>query len=161
MQIGGKPEKKGAHVGLVIGFVVFALLYTWFVFQNRYRTVSDNPLIQPVYYLSDSLIATTIIVPYVVAWLLGSLAASNILSYSHHAPGSIYRLFLKRFAIGSVLVISLSAFLQVISQFSEFWATLGLGSILILIYVILLVLLVGYGLIASGARRLARIEEVV
>jgi hypothetical protein len=140
--------------------LVFGSIYTYFVFQNPYRTVSSNPDITPVYGLPDALILVTIIIPYLFSWLLGATATVNLFYYSKNVVGIIYKKIFEKLAKGFVLIITLTISLQIVSQFSDYWAQIGLNSILGVIGIIFAVLIVAYLQFGSAAKKLDKIETV-
>ena len=156
----GEEGQKRLETAVIAPFILFSVFYAILVLQSPYRTVSDNPLIVPTYFLSDALIVTTVILPYVITWLYGLLAVLNIWLFGQGVKGKLYRDALRPFIIGFTIVILLSVFLQVIKLFSGFFSTLGLGTLLVIVYVLVAVIAAGNLLIADGAKRLKEFEAV-
>jgi hypothetical protein len=150
------------HLRFTLMAIVFILVtaLTWAVFNNPYRTTSDSSLIRPTYYLPDWLIVSTIILPYAVTWVMGSLAILNLLSYVRKVRGIIYRQTFSSLAYGLVVTISLLIVLQFLSQANAALGSAALKIILAIVYALLLAIAVGYLLIARGAKKLTAIEEV-
>lgn len=137
-----------------------SIAYTAMLLQYPYRNDTPDPQTYCSYFLPDALIVLTIIVPYVLSWFLGILAAVNIAAYSRHAKGLIYKKALSNLVKGIVAVTIFSVFLQLLDSVADSVASLSLAKILALVYVIIIGWAVGYLLIASGAKKLTKIEEV-
>jgi hypothetical protein len=142
-------------------FILLAsVIYTYLVFQNPYRTVSSDELIKPVFSLPDILIFLTIIIPYVVTWLLAITATVNIGYYAKNVQGIIFKRLFKNIANGFALIVGLSISLQIIGQFSSFWAGSGLNIILGVISVIFIALVAAYAQFGLAAKKLDRLETL-
>ncbi len=144
----------------VIAIATLAVIYTWAVLNNPFRTVSSDPLVKATYYLPDILIVFTILIPYVLVWILGIITVINVLTYAKFVSGVIYRQTFSYVARGLTFTIGLLIGLQFLSQANAALSRAALSVILIIIYILLLAIAIGYVLIARGARRLAVIEEV-
>jgi hypothetical protein len=158
---GSKITKKQFIASVLLPLVVLGGLYFVLLFQNEYRTVSDNPNINPTYYLSDPLIIATVAIPYVLIWFFGLASGLQALVFSRNVSGIIYKSALRNFTIGILLVIYLGIGLQLLGQVGTVFANTGIVGISVLIAVILGVILAGYGYIARGARALSKLESAV
>ena len=134
----------------VVGTLAISIPFIWFVFTNQNRLVpfaSDTPA---TYYLVDPLIIMLIIIPTVMGWLIGLLVAFK-------ASDSLSLVAETRevdFFNGIFLVVLGSIILQaLISIGTARLYALGLGVILLLIYVFIAVQLVGYILLVRNTRR--------
>ena len=139
----------------IIGPIVLACVYTWLILSQGAGT-SDN---QP-YFMPDWVVITTIAIPYIYAWCIGSWAA--VLLYKYHAKvkGVIYKRALDNLAKGIAGVILVSIFLQFLTTLSGLLNRLDLTPLLGVVYVLIALYALGYGLIAQGAKKLKQIEEV-
>ncbi len=157
-----KPDRptQRSYLAVILTMAILISLYTWAIFHNDFRTVSDNPLIRPTYYLPDWLIVLTILIPYLITWSLGVLAMMELRTFAISVPGVVYRRAFIQFGRGIGVVIGLSILLQLISQSASVFSSASLKLLLLLVYVILLVMAVGYLLLARGARHLTAIEKV-
>lgn len=154
-----KPPMFGKSVSMLTVAAVSAL-YLWLTLHNPNRTLPVSTATPATFYLSDSMIIGTIIVPYILTWLLGVLACYNLYWFSKRSKGVIYREALRRLVIGLIGVLTLSAVIQLIGTAGIQIAAWSLGQVLMLIYALVALMAVGYLYIAMGASRLARIEEV-
>ena len=151
----------GQKIVYLAPLLLFAVLYVWFIFTNPIRQISTEPTIPATYYLPDSLIILTIILPVIIGWVLGILAALNFQFYSKNVKGIIYRDSLSLFVRGIYFIIGSSIFLQaLLSLGSVRLINLGLQSLLILIYLFLAIQALGYYLIFLGSNKLTKIEDV-
>ena len=154
---------RGVRRNQFWGFLVLAVmgvLYAWLLAHNPDRLTSANPDQITPYYLSDWLLLTTIVIPYLVLWNLGLTAVAAVRSYQCHAKGIIYRNALGRLAAGLFTIIMALLLIQLTDAIGPSLVRLGLSSILFLIYLLIFVYAFGHVLVALGARRLAKIEEV-
>ncbi len=157
----GGVEWAGVYRPVVLAaLAILTFIYVWLVFQNPFRSISTDPLIQPTYALPDWLIVLTVIVPYVLIWFFGGLAILNFWSYAKTVTGIIYRKSFLSLATGLTATISLLIGLQFLSQATQSLNHATIKIVLIIIYLILLAIAIGYLLIARGARKLVEIEEV-
>ena len=158
-----KPNDKYITVVRPLLYCIIALLslgYCWAIFHNPNRTISHDALVRPTYFLNDLMIVLTIIIPYVVIWLLGTLAFTNIMAFTKNVHGIIYKKAFENVASGLLSIIILSIGLQFLSQLGAFFGHASVQVILLIIYLILIGLGCAYLFIANGARKLAAIEKV-
>jgi len=113
-----------------------------------------------IYQLPDWLIVSTIIVPYLYTWYLGLSAAYETHLYSRKAPGTLYRRTWNMLASGIACIIVAQIIVQYIGNVLLRFNDLKLIRLLLIVYVLLGLLSVGYLLVAFGAKRLQKIEEV-
>lgn len=148
------------RIPILLGVLLLTILNIIAVFHNPFRTVSSDPFVRPTYYLPDMAIFVTIVIPYFFIWLFGGLTILNLLTYTKKVQGSIYRYTFSWFAYGLTVTIVLLVGLTFLSQANAALNHAALKVILVLIYLLLLAIAVGYLLIARGARKLTAIEEV-
>ena len=157
---GGGLTAQRARPMVIAVLVLLSAVYVGLVFNNEFRTFSNDPIIKPVYYLPDLLILLTVIIPYIFAWLWGSLAVLHIAVFARKVPGTIYRKAFRSVACGLVIITVFLIMVQLISQARGFFSQASLPIVLGIIYILLIVIGIGYVSIARGARALATIEKV-
>ncbi len=143
---------------MIIGFLVFGALYCYLVFSHLNPGSlgsTDNP-----YYLPAWLLVLTLIVPYLYAWFMGILGAYEIILYRSHARGLLYKRALGLMVGGLVTVILSSVALQYIGSAQPSVGYLVLNDRLALILLFRVIGGIGFVLLALGASKLKRIEEV-
>ncbi len=143
---------------IIIAFIVAGLLYCYFTFQQFDLTSlasTNNP-----YYLPLGLMVLTVIIPYLYAWFIGLLAAFEIATFSKNVKGVLYRQALRMLVLGLVAVVVSSVALQYINTISPRATFIVLDSKLVFVSVFRVLTGVGFVLIALGANRLKKIEEV-
>jgi hypothetical protein len=156
-----KAVDLGHKIMALLPLALFAAVYIWLTFTNPNRQVPATNDSAAAYYLSDPLIVVTIMVPVILAWVLGVLSVVNIYSYMKNVPGLIYKQSLKYLAFGIVGVVSASILTQALSALgSARLMGISLGWLLGLVYVLLTVIALGYVLIAIGSKKLSKIESV-
>jgi hypothetical protein len=151
---------KRDQTAVIALLAVLVIIYIWAIFNNQFRTISNDPLVRPTYYLSDWLIILTVFIPYVIAWFWGSLAIVNIRTFAQQVPGIFYRKAFTWVARGLIVIVALSICLQFLSQSASVFSHATLKLILLIVYLLLLAIASGYLLLAKGARDLAVIEEI-
>ena len=140
------------------GLAALGILFCVFVASNLVMTSITNAY--NAYYLPNWAIWSTIVLPYIFAWASGLFAAMEIMVLARRTKGIIYRRALFLLAAGIVLmIVSLSA-AQYFRTIVPRTGHLTIGLSLIATYVIYCVGGVGSLLLAWGAKRLKRIEEV-
>jgi hypothetical protein len=146
--------------GAVLLFIALSALYVFLTLHDPARSVATKGAPTAAYYLTDSLIVTTIIIPRLIMWFLGLQAVYFIYLYRLKVKGAIYRQSLTQLAAGLagiiVTIIALRCFESLSPQLNE----LSLAGLLLIIYALLSLLAVAYILLAKGARQLLRIEEL-
>lgn len=143
---------------LVLLFVVLGAVYCYLVFHNvdtARPADAKNP-----YYLPSWLFLLTLVIPYLYAWFIGLLAAYELRLISRHAAGVLYRRAFDLMSRGLAITVAASIALQYLgSALPRRDVALSLGYVLVLIYCLLVVIGLGYGLLAYGANKLKKIEE--
>lgn len=143
---------------LIIAFVLIGVTYCFLTFRQligKSISSTNNPYALPLW-----LMFLTIIIPYLYAWIVGLLAAYEIIIFSKLSRGVLYRHALQQVATGLGIVIASSVALQYLSAAVPRNEHLSLDSSLAATYAIRLGATVGYILIARGAVRMRKIEEV-
>ncbi len=135
--------------------IVLASLYTWLITTRPIGPSGDT-----AYYLPNALIIITLAIPYLYIWCKGAAAAYQLYIFKTKVKGTIYRQALNSVAFGIAAIIFLSIFLQMIVTLSVRLTSLHLSPLLTLIYILVLLTGIGYGLLARGAKKLKQIEEV-
>lgn len=151
-----KPVDSNKSLVKVI-FIALAALYLFATFGSSLRLEDETTIFGN---LPDWLILITIVLPYLYTWYIGLLAALNIGQYQKKTTGIIYKYSLRYISLGVAGVVGASIVLHLISGIGSVFSKLGLNSLLAVVYVIVMIYGVGYILIAKGAKRLQKIEEV-
>lgn len=138
----------------IIAPVLLASVYTWLVVSQNYSTAGGGP-----YFLPEWLIVLTIIVPYVFVWCLGIRAAAHLFAYQVGVKGVIYKRAIKNLAVGIAVIILISILVQGITSLNLILSRLDLTPLLVIVYFLIALYVVGYGLVARGAKKLKQIEE--
>lgn len=138
---------------LFVILVLIGVFFTRYALFNHYT--SGNPYQLPIFFL-----LTTIVAPYLYTWFVGMLAAYDLQNYAHKVKGVLYQQALNLLALGITIVIVSSIIIQYMTTLMNGTDNLSFGAILLLVYGLLIVEAAGYALIAYGAKRLKRIEEV-
>lgn len=158
-------DSSGIKIGgamRIAGWVSFAALgavYAYIALNNPIRQFAASPLERPTYGLPDHLIVATIIIPYLYIWYSGFLSAFYMYKYGGTAQGIIYKKSLSTLSLGLLVIMLTSILLQFLATFSAILNAVDLNTILGIIYVLLVVIAIGFIFVAIGARRLSRIEK--
>jgi hypothetical protein len=135
---------------------ILSLTYVGLVY---YRLVATTYHRADVYHMPIWLILTTLVAPYVYMWSIGLLAVYEIYHYRRKVKGVLYRKSWDFLALGLGWLVLASIILQYVTTLSAHLAHLNIYWILLIVYSLLLLLSVGFVLIAIGTRKLQRIEE--
>jgi hypothetical protein len=162
-KLAGTLEKKPYTLNqtfLASAYTAFCIFYTYVTLTDPTRRVGGGLSGTAAYYLPDFLVFSTIVIPYIILWYLGFRAAYHIELYRKNAPGVLYRKALGYLAAGIAFVVISLMVLRLTTSLSSFLSDLSLQYLLAFVYFLLIVIGLGYGLIAAGAKRLKKIEEV-
>lgn len=146
-----RPTHLGTKI-MMFFFIMLGVLYTYFMLHNW--RIHDNP-----YHLSKQLLVATVIIPGLYIWFSGFLASYEMTLFSKKVRGLLYQRAMKNLALGIVITILSSVVIQYVSTIYAYGSH-SLNSLLIMIYALLVTEALGYVLIASGAKKLKRIEEI-
>lgn len=145
---------------IAFGYIALSALYVALVLRDPTRQFPSPDVPAAAYYESDWWLVTTIIIPRLLMWFLGLQAAYNIYLYREKVKGALYRLALDNLAKGTALAIVVIIILRCFQSLATLLSKFGLGLILLIIYVLLILMAVGYILIARGASRLQKLEDL-
>jgi hypothetical protein len=147
-----RPSQLAKYATALI-LISVGVVYTHLV------TTTENTL-NAEYHVDTIAMLITLVIPYIFMWYVGMFATYEIYAYQLRVKGVLYGRSLKLLAIGMALLIITSIFIQYLSTLSNRLTSLSLNGVIALVYLLLLILGVSYVLIAIGAKRLQKIEEV-
>jgi len=149
-----KTTRLAQATTVLFPVVLFGIFYLFMIFSNPTRQTSADPNVMPTYFLPDGMIIATIVLPVVASWLFGLLFVLNLEHYSHYSK-VINRPALVSFYNGVVILVGFIILSQVLTSLgNNRLSGLGLGFALALIYTLLGIVTVGFGLLAHGAKGL-------
>jgi hypothetical protein len=151
----GLVKQDVTHYLLNLAMLVIA--YAGIIYAHLVASTADRTI---VYHLSLWLILLTIVAPYLYMWLIGVVAAYDIYHYQRGVKGIIYKQSWNLLASGCGWLIATSIIFQFFAAIFPHLNKLSIYGLLVIVYSLLLVLSFGFILIASGAAKLQRIEEV-
>ena len=135
-------------------------IVTIYIGAIYFRLVASTQHRASVYHMSIWLILTTLVVPYIYMWSVGLLAAYEIYIYRQKVTGIVYKKSWGLLSLGICWLIVTSIFFQYLSSLTARLSHLSIYWLLVVIYLLLLVLSLGFVFIALGTRKLQKIEEV-
>jgi hypothetical protein len=145
--------------GITILFVAGGVLYCYLIFRQftgTGLTAANNP-----YYLPVWLTVLSLVVPYLYAWFAGLLAVYELVTYGRHVRGVLYRQAMHLLVIGLFTMIIGSIAFQYTHSFQPTSDShLALGPYLLFSLLFQIISGIGFVMIALGAQRLKKIEEV-
>jgi hypothetical protein len=139
-------------------FLTAGVLYCYLTFR-RFDLTSLNSSVNP-YFLPIWLMVLTVTIPYLYTWFIGLLAAYEINIFSKDIRGVLYRQALRLVAGGFMVVIACSIALQYINSAQPRVGHLLLNYTLVLNIIFRIIRGIGFIVLAIGAMRLKRIEEI-
>jgi hypothetical protein len=143
---------------IIAGFMLLGVLYCFFTFRSldlASLSSSNNPYFLPIW-----LMVVTVTVPYLYAWFMGILATFEITLFRQHVRGVLYKQPLGLLVGGLLAVILSSVALQYIAAVEPRVGHLVLDYKLALTLSFRVIGGSGFALMALGAARLQKIEEV-
>ncbi len=155
-----KPTANAISQRSALLFICFSALYVMITLEDRARHAPTHSVSLASYYLPDWLIIITIVIPRLVMWFLGVQAVENIYLYGKKTKGKIYKLALKNVAVGIGVVIIATITLRCIQSLSSPIGELSLSLVLLLYYILITALGIGYVLIYKGTKQLQKIEDL-
>jgi hypothetical protein len=150
------PPSKLAQDIWAVFFVIFSALYAYFIIIQPIHT----PLARRVYFLPDWLLVVSIAIPYMLIWYKGLTAVFDLFLYQRRITGKIYKESVRYLAAGILVVIVTSVATRVLTTISTSLSGFNLTPLLLVVYALVLLNAAGFLLIAFGANKLRRIEEV-
>jgi hypothetical protein len=160
LQVNSSTLRQRSEIYLMMAYTVIVGVFIYISLHNPARQFATSQTSTAAYYLPDWLIVLTIIVPYAVTWYLGMISAYRFLLYRSKVKGQLYRQAFTLVASGIATVVGLLMVLRYLTTLITVLDKLTLKYLLLIIYVLMMVIAVGYIFIALGAKRLKRIEEV-
>jgi hypothetical protein len=139
-------------------FLVGGIAYCFLIFRKLDPTNLAST--HNSYFLPAWLLIVSVIIPYLYAWFIGLLAAYEITLFSVKVRGLLYRQALLLLVAGLVAVILGSIALQYIDSVVPRTGDLLFNYKLLLTLVVRIVSGIGFFVMALGATRLKKIEEV-
>ncbi len=144
----------------MILYIAFSALYVWLTLEDSARWAPTDSVRVASYYLPDWLIITTIVIPRLIMWFLGIQAVHYLYIYRKKVKGKIYKVALTGLARGVAAVIVATILLRCFQSLSSPIGNLSLAVLLLVVYLLLVALGIGYVFIARGAKKLQKIEEL-
>ncbi len=140
---------------LLLVFAGIAAAYVYLVLRLHEQSGSE---VSP---LPALLLLVTIIVPYLFAWFSGITAAYELTVHARLTRGLLYKRALNLLAGGLAFLIVATIAMQYFN--SMFLSNLGefsINAVLLVDYLLLLMIALGYVIVIAGVRGLQKIEEV-
>lgn len=147
-----RPAQSNTHL-LAITLICMAVFYAYLV-------TKAHATLFTIYHMPLELVLLTIAVPYVFTWYLGLTSVSDLQTYGQSVRGLIYRKGWGRLSFGIIWLVIMFIIFQFVTTVSARLNDLSLGLLLLIMYGLLIILAVGYVLIALGAKQLTKIEEL-
>lgn len=144
----------------VLLYVAMSALYAFLVLHDPARQNPSDSVSIATYSLPDWLTVTTIVIPRLLVWYLGAQAVYNIFTYRMKVKGTIYKEALHDVAKGLGWTVVGLIVLRCFQSLSTPINKLSLGLVLLIVYVLLVLISVGYIFIARGAKHLKQIEDI-
>jgi len=141
-----------ANHALTLIAITIGIIYTYIVVNSNNFPSS--------YFIPEWAVILTLVIPYVFTWYLGLQAAYEIHLYSKTVAGIVYRRTWNRLALGMGAIILTSITYQYVAPLTRQLTSLRLAWLLLIVYILLALMAVSYILVALGAKKLKKIEEV-
>lgn len=140
--------------------IVVGVVYSFLVASNGVDIVHAATVYNEVFHMPNWLVVVATVLPFLFAWSLGIRAVFDMNRFQSLVNGRLYRRSLIMFTSGLGLVVGSSILAQFIATQSKQGLLTSTVQMFIIAYSLYTVFAIGYVLIAIGARRLRKIEEV-
>jgi hypothetical protein len=144
---------------LAVVVIILVTIFTYLIFHTLPQSLKLGISPKPSYYLPDDLLIFTIVIPYIYLWFIGGMAAMDLYGFYKKVKGIIYKQSMKYMAIGVSFLVVTYVVLQYLTTLSAKLYNLKLASLLLVVYPLLILISVGYVLVAIGSKKLNKIEE--
>ena len=151
---------KSHTIGVAVVLVLISVPYIIATLVNPSRAVPTGPAMTATYYMSDPWILATIVLPYILVWIFGFYAALYLHAYYQNVRGKLYRKSLMKLTVGFFVVILSTIFLQFLTAASSMIYGWSVGAVMLIVYMLIFIIAVGYVYVALGAKGLVKLEEV-
>lgn len=154
-------EVKQNHVvATILLLILFSIPYVTAIYLDPSRGFGRIVGYKSIFVMPDWAIIFAVIVPYVTAWAFSLFAIVYLYTYSKNVKGIFYRKSMKHIALGFFIVLISTIIVQLLNTASMVLESWGLSSVLLLLYILLVIIGLGFIYIARGAKGLAKIEDV-
>ncbi|MGZ6004537.1 MAG: hypothetical protein ACXWLH_00105 [Candidatus Saccharimonadales bacterium] len=143
---------------IMLLYVIAGVSFCYFTFKHL--DLSSVNSTDNSFYLPIWLLILSVIIPYLYAWFIGLLAAWELSIIALKAHGHLYKRGLWLVIGGLVVIIGASIAMEYLNSIQPRVGYLLLNFKLVLTLTFRIIQGVGFGLIAVGATRLKKIEEV-
>lgn len=148
-------KPKSSHL---LTYTILFLLAAISVFYTH--AVTEHGGINQTFHIPMLILITTVVIPYVTIWYIGIFASIDLFVYSQKVKGIIYKNCWRYVSGGIAMIIVSMITLQYLTTLTNRLTKLPIGSLMLIIYLLLILMAVGYVLVAKGAKGLRKIEEV-
>ena len=139
-------------------FIIISATYCLLVF--RQVQLDETRIANPPYYLPAWVLLFTLTIPMIYSWFVGALSAYEIAIYSYKVKGVFYKKALLFIALGIFAVVFSLIAQQYITSIQPRVGHLVVNYALIVNIVFRLIGAIGFIMLAYGATKLRRLEEL-
>lgn len=122
--------------------------------------MDDNAAPKNIYSFPVWAVILLLVVPYLYLWYRGLSAVYNLYFYRKYVKGHLYKKSFGYLAFGLGTVIVLAVLIQLATVLTPQLQRLHFTPLLFMVYTLVVLYALGYGMIAAGAKKLTKIEEV-
>lgn len=154
-----KPAVREAQSPVLMAvFLLFGALYCYLILKTADLTSLTSS--SNIYTLPVWLIIVSLIIPYLYSWFIGLLASYDLLLLSRNIPGVLYKRALAYLTSGLIAIILSFITIQYLTALWPLKQHLVFNYQLVIITLFRIIGGFGFILLAVGANKLKRIEEV-
>jgi hypothetical protein len=144
---------------ILVPLIVVGGLFIFLSLNNAVRQYPSADVPVAAYYLPDWLLVATIIIPYLLVFYYGFFSVVELYIFRTKVRGVIYKNALDNFAKGLLCIVTSVIFIRYLSALTTVFNSAALKIVLLVIYCLLVVLLLGYILLAKSVKKLEAIEK--
>lgn len=155
-QVKHKTNFLQNHRLLALAIIAASSLFSWITIS----LMDDNAAPRNIYSFPEWVVVLTVIIPYLYLWYRGLTAVYNLVLYRRYVKGHLYKRSFGYLAFGLGAVIVLAILIQIATVLTPQLQRLHFTPLLFIVYGLIALYALGYGMIAVGAKKLTKIEEV-
>ena len=155
-QIKRKTSLLHKHGALALLIIVASSMFCGMIVA----LMDDNAAPKNLYSFPIWAVIALLVIPYLYLWYRGLAAVYNLIFYRRNVKGHLYKQSFGYLASGLGTVIVLAILIQIATVMTPQLQRLHFTPLLFMVYGLIALYALGYGLIAVGAKKLTRIEEV-
>ena len=158
-QLNASLGKRKRPKFITDSFYLLAVISIGFLIAIVLRDTANQSVDSIYNYLSVWTALLFVGLPSILVWNFYLLAGKHLHYFREHVKGRVYKQTLHLLTTGVYLILGSSVMVQLLDTFAELFTNLRLVALLVIVYVLVAVIGVGYLCIARAATKLSTVEN--